>query len=262
LDPRLARIEGLRTDDYRLNLGLAQTILTGGTANLNVTDNWMRSQPGVFPLNPQNRHSVSLSFTQPLLQGGGLGPNLAPLVLAQINTERSYFQFKDSVQESVRGVIEAYWALVFARTDVWARRQQVQQGAAAFERADARKRQGFGSAAEVAQARLALANFKASLIGAEANVLQRQAALRNILDWPPADTGRLVPVSPPSTSRLIVPWDEIVRLAEERRPDLIELKLILEADQQMLVQARNDALPRVDATALYRWNGLEGKTPS
>src|SRR5262249_18612363 len=45
-------------------------------------------------------------------------------------------------------------------------------------------------------------------------------------------------------------------------PDLIELKLILEADQQMLVQARNDALPRVDATALYRWNGLEGKTPS
>ena len=38
-----------------------------------------------------------------------------------------YFQFKDSMQEQVRGVIDAYWSLVAARTDVWARRQQVEQ---------------------------------------------------------------------------------------------------------------------------------------
>jgi outer membrane protein TolC len=69
-------------------------------------------------------------------------------------------------------------------------------------------------------------------------------------------------LSPPSDQRLQVDWNEMVRLAEERRPDLIELKLIIEADQQVLVQARNEALPRLDATALYRWNGLEGKTPS
>jgi outer membrane protein TolC len=43
---------------------------------------------------------------------------------------------------------------------------------------------------------------------------------------------------------------------------LIELKLIIEADQQSLIIAQNQALPRVDATMLYRWNGLEGQTPS
>jgi hypothetical protein len=42
---------------------------------------------------------------------------------------------------------------------------------------------------------------------------------------------------------------------------LIELKLILEADQQLLLQANNQALPRVDAVARYRWNGLEGQIP-
>jgi outer membrane protein TolC len=43
---------------------------------------------------------------------------------------------------------------------------------------------------------------------------------------------------------------------------LIELKLIIEADQQFLIQARNQALPKLDAVALYRWNGLEGTTPA
>ena len=36
-------------------------------------------------------------------------------------------RYQDSVQEMVRGVIEAYWNLVQARVDVWARMIQVQQ---------------------------------------------------------------------------------------------------------------------------------------
>ena len=39
-------------------------------------------------------------------------------------------------------------------------------------------------------------------------------------------------------------------------------KLLLEADRQQLLLAENNALPQVDATALYRWNGLEGRTPT
>jgi hypothetical protein len=58
-----------------------------------------------------------------------------------------------------------------------------------------------------------------------------------------------------------VDWLSVVSFAEEYRPDIIELKLILEADQQLLLQARNQALPRVDAVSLYRWNGLEGTMP-
>ena len=42
------------------------------------------------------------------------------------------------------------------------------------------------------------------------------------------------------------------------RPDIIELKLVLEADDQRRIQAENSALPQLDATALYRWNGLTG----
>src|SRR5205085_3146637 len=55
---------------------------------------------------------------------------------------------------------------------------------------------------------------------------------------------------------------ELVRLAEQRRPDILELKIITEADQVRLVQSENQALPRLDASALYRWNGLSGTMPN
>jgi outer membrane protein TolC len=71
-----------------------------------------------------------------------------------------------------------------------------------------------------------------------------------------------VPVTPPSLQRLPVDWQKIVHLAEDNRPDLIELELIIEADEELLLQANNQALPKLDTVALYRWNGIEGTTPT
>ncbi|MEZ6078084.1 MAG: hypothetical protein R3C56_21155 [Pirellulaceae bacterium] len=53
------------------------------------------------------------------------------------------------------------------------------------------------------------------------------------------------------------------RLGSAERPDIIELKLILEADQQRLLLSNNQARPQLNGVALYRWNrlGLEGLAP-
>ena len=105
-------------------------------------------------------------------------------------------------------MVEAYWALVYARTDLWARQQQVEQGRLAVERTEAMVlKQGLGRAADVPQARSALANFRANLVSSEANVLQREAALRNILGRPAYEPVRIVPVSPPTTERLGIDWE-------------------------------------------------------
>ncbi|MEX0714552.1 MAG: TolC family protein, partial [Pirellulales bacterium] len=261
-DPTAARIGALRSDDYRLGAAVVKENVLGGQARVGVDTDSSRFGPGILPLNPQDRASADISYTQPLLQGGGLRANIAPIVLARIDTQRSYFQFKDAVQEQVRGVIEAYWSLVAARMAVWVGERQVEQADFAFRLADALFRHGFTSGADRAQARVTRANFRASLVTARADVIQREAALRNILGLPPADAAQLVPVTPPADERLEPDWYALVDLAEERRPDLIELKLIIEADQQLLAQARNQALPQADAVALYRWNGLEGRTPT
>ena len=255
-------ITGLRTDNFNSIANLTKKNALGGTWELGITTTPQRMQPGAFPLNPETRSSTSLGYTQPLLQGGRIGANLAQIVLARIATEQSYFQFKDSMQEQVRGVIEAYWSLVAARTDVWARRQQVDQLTVAVARITARVAKELDNRADLAQAQLTLANFRANLVTSEANLIQREAALRNILGWAPSDGMRLIPNSPPSTERFLPDWSQINELAGERRPDVIELKLILEADEQQWRIARNNALPQLDAVGLYRWNGLEGTMPN
>jgi outer membrane protein TolC len=252
-------IYGERADRYDFGLGLSKRTTTGGTLQMGVNADSQRQHPTRLFLDPQLTSSLDFSFTQPLLQGGGRAANLAPLVLAQIDTERSYFQFKDSVQELVRGVIEAYWSLVFARTDRWARQRQVQQAAFALELAEARFKVRMSDVRDRSQARVSLQNFKSSLYAAQDSVLQREAALRNIMGLPPTDGRHLVPTTPPTTENYLPIWDELLGLAEQRRPDLIELKLVLEADQQRMLQVRNQAYPSLDALAIYRWNGLEGE---
>ncbi|MEK6262673.1 MAG: TolC family protein [Planctomycetota bacterium] len=266
LPPGNPLITGNRQDSFVTSTNLTKENAFGGTFGVGFDASPTQITPGPFtppsPLNPQTPSSTNINYKQPLLQGGRLGPNLAPLVLARIDTERSYFQLKDAMQEHVRGVIEAYWSLVAARTDVWARRTQVEQLTEILKRIDATMRTGTGTTADKAQAQLALANFRANLIASEANLIQREAALRNIAGLAPSDGTRLVPTTPPQTERFLPDWLSIVELACERRPDVIELKLILEADQQQWQIARNNALPRLDAVSQYRWNGLDGTMPN
>jgi outer membrane protein TolC len=268
-----AAITSTPTDTYHSDFVLNKTNVLGGQWSLDWIENPTRFAPsplttnplfpgGGFPLNPENPHSLTLSYTQPLLQGGGFQVNTAPIVIARLNTEQSYFQYKDAVQEMVRGVIAGYWNLVQARINVWARKIQVQQSKEAYDREQARLKSGLADVSNVAQARVTYSQFRANLVAAEADALTREGALRNILGLPPEDGRRIVPVSAPATARLTPVWDALLRVAEQRRPDIVELKLILEADKLRLLQAENQALPRVDVTALYRWNGLSGTMPN
>jgi outer membrane protein TolC len=254
-------IVGPRLDADQAAVGISKLNTLGGRLGLDLSNNrnWLR--PYTSGLNPENRNAVTLSYTQPLLQGGGFQYNMAPIVLARLDTERSYFQFKDQVQELVRGTIEAYWSLVFSRLAVWAREIQYEQAKEAFGREDARQKAGIGDLRNVAQAKVTLNQFKASLIAAKADVLAREAALRNILGMVPSDGKFLVPVSAPTNLRYKPGWEKLLQFAEQRRPDIIELKLVLEADQQRKIQAENVMQPQLDATALYRWNGLNGRLP-
>ena len=260
--PTGAGITGTKTEGYNLDATLSDRNALGGTASYRLGVTNADTERGLFPLNPQTSHFNELSYVQPLLQGAGIDANIAPILIAGIETEQSFFRFKGNVQELVRSTIEGYWALVFARTDLWAREQQVEQLMEAYDVADANKRRGRQDIADVAQTQVALANFKANLVSAKANVLSREAALLNVLGISPTDIGELIPITPPHKDRIDFDWYKLVSLAEQYRPDIIELKLIIEADSQRVIAADNNALPQLDAVASYRWDGLRGKTPS
>ncbi len=256
-DPLAALIAGTQIGGNDASAKLSQTNRLGGVGNLAFGNNWSYNRPSALPR--ANEPSVELSYTQPLLAGSGRAANEASIVIAGFERDRSYFQFKDSMQELIRGVITAYWSLVEARTQLWAREKQVEQAKAAFDRVEAQFRAELVDIGDVAQPKLAYANFRANLVTAKGNVIQREAALRNLLGLPPEDGERLVPSTPPTRDRLEFDWAELVRTAQVRRPDLIELNLVLLADQQRLVQANNQSRPSLDAVAIQRWNGISGR---
>jgi outer membrane protein TolC len=271
-NPLLSDLYSVPTGAYLGSLGVTKTNVLGGQWGATWTENPTHFTgagtiispflPAItFPLNPQNLSNLNVSYTQPLLQGGGYRYNTAPIVIARLNTEMSFFQYKDSVQEMVRGVIEAYWNLVNARTDVWAKTKQVEASREAYLRLRTRLILD-ADKADVAQALVTYMQYKANLIAAEATVLTREGALRNILGLPPSDGKFIIPVSPPSSKHLDVEWDKLVQLAEATRPDIIELKIIIEAEQQRLLQAENQMLPQLNAVGSYQWNGLTGIMPN
>ncbi|MFK7768755.1 MAG: TolC family protein [Mariniblastus sp.] len=253
---------GSSVDSISTTASLSKRMFGGGQIGMNANAVGSYFEPGVFPLEPEYRSFVELTLRQPMIRGYGRNVNLTPVIVARINTERSYFQFKNSVQELVRGVIAAYWNLVGARVDVWARRQQIEQAEFAYKRAVARQKRGLDKAADVAQARSALASFKAGLISSRSNLLLTETALRNIMGLPPSSTSVLVPTSTPALEKVNFDWNEIVAIAEQYRPDIIELKLVLQADCQTLVQSDNNARPQFDGIANYRWDGLSGEMPN
>lgn len=261
-DPSGVRFQGTANESFNHSTSLAKTTTGGGTGTLSLRANPSKTGIPGQTLNPQTSSSLDLALSQPLLRGRGRGPNLAPIVIARIDTERSLYQLQDSVQSLVRSIIEGYWGIVFARTDLWARQQQIKQLQFAYDRFDAQKRSGRGDLGDTAQAQVSLANFKATLIAVEADLINREEALSNALGLPPGSHLHVIPSTPPERDHQPPEIKNLIVMAEQFRPDVAQLKLQLEADEQRVLLARNNSLPQVDATALYRWNGLQGTTIS
>ncbi len=249
-----------RTGGNDSDVKLSDLNTFGGTTEFAVAN--ALDNPAVAGFLNRNAPTATLSYTQPLLAGFGSEANTAPIVIARYQQEISYFQFKDSMQELVRGTISAYWSLVQARTELWAREIQVDQLQSVYDLRAAEFRSERVSQGVVAQPKASYATFRANLIAAQANVLQREAALRNMIGLPPEDGERIVPSTPPTRDQIQFRWEEINDTAQSRRPDLIELNLVLMADQKQLVQNRNSALPELNATVLQQWNGLSGRVLS
>ena len=261
LDPSRAIFEGTRSDIYDTSLGVSKQLQTGGHTTLQTNVDRIRRTPRLGDLNPDSRSSLDLSVTQPLLRGAGVAVNRVPILLARIDAETSYFRLKDSVQETVR---RRHSRLLGPRRGPDQRLGHRTAGQTGRVRRATRNDEHANRIIQqgaVFSALLALTNFRANLIAARSTVLDREASLRGILGLPPTSPDALIPLTAPVTTRYEFDWEGLLQLAERYRPDIIELKLILEADYQLLLQATNRALPQFDAVMLYRWNGLEGELP-
>jgi outer membrane protein TolC len=236
----------------------------GSTFAVTHNINWLYSNSPINVTPSAYTTNTQLQLTQPLLGGtaqnpSGLEANRAPIVIARINADSAVWRFKAAVMEMVRSVEQQYWALSQQQVQLWSRETAVALGEEILKRELAELEVGRGTAADVAEARQRLENFRLQLVTATSDVITTERQLRNILGLPPADNRRIVPVTAPTEARIDPDWESSLAQMVSFQPDIVQAQLIVRLAELQLLVARNQLLPVLNLSALYQFNGL-GRT--
>jgi outer membrane protein TolC len=202
----------------------------------------------------------------PLMRNRGTLVNRIPVVLARINEDVSLVQFEERVRNLVRDVEYAYWDLYQAYWNVENARIARDSAAQAYHIAHEKSKKGLASTTE-AQARVTYHEFQAqldaalggsNLQGQDPGLFGREQQLRLLLGWAATD-GRLIRPSDKPTIGL-VDFDFYDSLDETlyRNVDLRRYRWSIKQQELELVSAKNQMLPEVNVSLLYRWLGVGG----
>lgn len=225
--------------------GLSQFFPTGTDVRAELST--ARRDISSYPERYQTR--AGITATQALLAGRGIGPNLALLRQARIDTLISEYELQGFAEDLVARVEITYWGYVLARRQV-----EIYQGSlelAEQQLAETRHRIRVGGLAETdlaaAQAEVALRTE--ALINANGRVNRLRVRLLKLIH-PIGLAGIDTELTPQSLP--VVPEDgpdELeahLDLAMRMRPDLRQARLLLDRGDLDLVMTRNGLLPKMD----------------
>ncbi len=200
----------------------------------------------------------------PLLRGRGTMVNRIPVVLARINEDISIGQFEERIRNLVRDVEFAYWDLYAAYWNVETARIARDSSAQAHRIAFAKKNKLQAGNVE-AQTKLTYHNFEAqykqalaggNTQGSDPGLFGREQTLRLLMGWAASD-GRIIrPIDKPAVALVEFDWYDILGEMHNRNIDLRQQKWLIKQRELELVSSKNQALPDVNVSLLYRWLGV------
>lgn len=270
----VTRAEGT---DVNQQLALSKRFATGGVATFRQQINYSRNNlpANIANLNNQSAGRVLTSdwtaileaeIQHPLMRNRGTLINRIPVVLASLNEDIATTDFEVQVRNLVRDVEVAYWNLYVAyrnvSTSIIGRNSAI--ATANFARLNLEN--GTGTQQELAQATGQYYTFRAQLEGALAGsnvpgddrsgVYGAERIMRELLGLAPTD-GRLIrPIQEPTLARVEFDWNEAVTQMLYLSPELRRAKTVLKQRELEQMSAKNQLLPEVNLSLLYRMVGL------
>ncbi len=257
--------------DGQQQLAVSKRTATGGVATLRQQTLYSRNNT---PTGQNGGRAVPSDWTvimeaqvqHPLMRNRGALVNRIPVVLASINEDITLAQFEDRVRNLVKDVENAYWDLYLAYQIVETEKagRDSSQVTARFARTNFER--GNATEQDVAQAEGQYFSFegraKASLGGSNVpgsndplGVYGRERDLRFKMGLEATD-GRLIrPVTPPTVAPVKFDWMEVMTEATYRSPELRQQKYEIKQAELEFISAKNQLLPDLDLSFLYRWRG-------
>jgi outer membrane protein len=235
-----------------------------GTSVTAAWDNTRASSDAANFFNPYVQSSLTITIQQQLLAGAGKFVNRRNILIAENNRNIADLAFAQQAITTVTNTVTAYWELVYARENV-----QVQQKAVSVAEKlynDNKKQLEIGTMAplDVTRAESELATDQQNLIVAQTTSLQDDLVLKNYISKDPMASNLLnveiVPTDKPASPESIVvaPFEEAVKEAFDKRPDLKEQYVNLKNADIDVRATKNALLPTATLIGQYGSFGLAG----
>jgi outer membrane protein TolC len=193
--------------------------------------------------------TIGLTVTQSLLQGFGLGYNLASLCLARIDVDISRLELEAIAEMVVADVEQAYWDLFLAKQEMQIQQQSLELAEKQLSESTERVAVGRLPELELAAVHAEVATRKEAMIDARSRYEQARLHFLFLLNPSREDTWDLIPLP---LDRPFVPTDTLDTIEHHRqlamkcRADLQQAKLNLQRNELDMAQTRNGLLPKLD----------------
>jgi outer membrane protein len=245
----------------------SQSFETGTNFNASWNNTRSSSTSAANFFNPVVQSSLSVGFSQSLLNGFGVAVNTRNLRIAKNNRQIADWAFALQAITTITNTITAYWELVYARENVQVQQQAVTVAQKLYE--DNKKQLGVGTMAplDVTRAESELATDHQNLIVAQTVKLQDEQILLNAISKDPLAPNlvhvEITTTDLPKQPELIEAgsFEDSIKEAFAKRPDLQEQALNLNNAGIDAEATRKALLPTATLSAQYNSVGLAGNSP-
>ncbi len=244
-------------------IGFAQALETGTSVSVDFSMNRNSSNSRFVAYNPGWSGNIRYGITQHFLRDFGRSVNLHQIRIARNNQDISEVQFEQNVINLVVQAQKAYWDLVFNAEDIKVKQRSTDLAQKTLSDNEVQVRVGTMAPIDLVQAESEVASRREALVVSNYTQVQAEDQAKKLITNQ-ADPGMvLARLSPVQAAKRPAPSDvpaieEALRIALENRPELRQLALEAKNRDIDVEYTRNQLLPSVDVTALYRQNGVGG----
>lgn len=247
------------------NIAYNQGFSTGTAFNTTFSAESLNENSTRINLNPFLTGALSVTITQPLLQGFGIHVNRRFIRIAQNEQRISEAVFTQQLISTISDTIRLYWDLVSLQQDLEVKRESLDAAERLYKDTQNEVELGTQAPVDLTSAQAQVASNRQAYINSQEMVLQQELLLKELLTREGISDPRLAsasieaitPIDTPNTDD-IASLSDLISTAMRQRPDLALAEQQEDSSRQALKGSQNALLPQLNLVASMQNNGGAG----
>jgi outer membrane protein TolC len=246
-------------------IAYTQGFSTGTLFNTAFTAQRLNEASTRINLNPFLTGALSVSVTQPLLQGFGIHVNRRFIHIAHNEEKIAQAVFTQQLISTISDTIRLYWDLVSLQQDLEVKRQSLEAAERLYKDTQNEVELGTQAPVDLTSAQAQVASNRQAYINAQGMVLQQELLLKEVLTRkgisdPLLASASIKAVTPIESPDASTPYTlaSLIADAMKQRPDLALAEQQEDISKQMLKGSQNALLPQLNLVASMQNNGGAG----